>query len=130
MGEQCFARFMVEKGKSKPRGRTSLYTPPKNGRLSVFTANAVDCGDLTKAGIYVAKQMNKNKLFGWSYMKERSFSEHDLTVIPDPCISFGASRHTNICGWPPKHEDRIEIVHKLTVKECGRKVFENPIAVS
>lgn len=62
-------------------------------------------------------------------MKERSFSELDLIVVPDPSISFGSSIHTNICGWPPKDEDRIEIVHKLTGKECGRRVFENPIAV-
>ena len=75
--------------------------------------------------------MNKDKLFGWSYMKGQSFKECDLSVVPHPDnVSFDSTRHMSVCGWPRKNEDRLEIAQRLSVMECNREVFEKPTAVS
>lgn len=125
MEANLFARFIDSDSKRGcGRGRTSLYTPPSNGSLSVFTADNAPEHDLLEAGCYVACEKNKEFLYGWSCMTRASYAEFDLTVTPcEDNIVFGACRHMEVLGWPDSKTGKVDVAQELSKKEHSRHIL-------
>ena len=77
-------------------GATVLRLPPPSDAdsLSVFTATCALKDDLKRAGLHVAQERGRSRLYGWYLTDEPTYSEHGLRVGPNSDgLSFGACRH-------------------------------------
>ena len=128
---ESFARFVDERGKRGGRGRTKLFFPPSDAdTLSVFTATGALKADLERAGLHVAHERGRSRLYGWYLTDEPTYREHGLRVEPNrDGLSFGACRHMDVRGWPNELDKRLVIAQALG--EASRyKALDPPIAVA
>ena len=112
-------------------GRTKLFFPPHGvDGLSVFSANGASDADLKRAGIHVARERGRPRLYGWCLTEEPAFRTHDLRVEPSlDKLSFGACRHMDVRGWPNEVGLRLKIAQALG--EASRyKPLNRPIAIA
>ena len=127
---ESFARFVDERGKRGGKGRTKLFFPPSYAdSLSVFTATCALNDDLERAGLHVARERGRSRLYGWYLTDEPAYREHGLRVGPNSDgLSFGACRHMDVLGWPPELDKRLVIAQALG-QASRYKPLDSPIVV-
>ena len=75
--------------------------------------------------------MEKESLYGWSYMKRSAFAKFDLTIEPnEDKVAFGEAQHMDVCGWPESHTERMDIAQDLCQLEHRRCILESPLPVT
>ena len=122
----CFARFAVESNKiNEDRVHPSLFTPTKDGTLSVETINGRDCDSIIAAGTRVAEQRRKT-LYGWAKITRRVIEDTDLIVCVDNNPHEG---HATIGGWPKERNIRRD-KQKILATACCHVFLGNSLAAS
>ena len=132
MAHNCFARFIVERGKRSrsPSARTRLYTPPRSRKLSVFTADDPPLTDLHDAGRYVARRMKKDHLHGWSCMP----AAFRFWRAGKPWMACPACKRSRDCvarqvpvgtSSTPKHLCRVQRSEYRQIRVRSRELVRN-----
>lgn len=119
-----FARFAVESNRiNSIRIHRKLFEPRRDLTLSVEAIDGLDCPSTIEAGRRVAKNMKKEKLYGWAKLTRLMVEEAELNVKIDNDPHEG---HATISGWPKEKDASISIQQKFATLSC-RILLPKPV---
>lgn len=111
-----FVRYSKDKDKiTRNRVHRRLFSPRKDGTLSVQNVDGLELPQIKEIGERAAKQDNKS-LYGWAKLTRAAFEDASLRVCIDDEPWCG---HTTITGWPDERNERINKQQMLASASCG-----------